>query len=82
MLQDELTDEVGSGWYLSFSSGCDELKNVFELLLLIVIVLLTRHEMSDQGEQSREVGLRLSLKNFVDKKLFVVWLEVLALVLI
>lgn len=72
MVNDILSDELGSGWNFSFGSGHQEVKDLLDLLLMLRAVVLSFHELSNQSKHSREIGFWLSLENLKDIEFLVI----------
>lgn len=55
VVYDVLSDELGSGWNFSFSSGHQEIENLLYLFFMLSAIVLSFHELSNKSEHSWEI---------------------------
>ena len=72
VVYDVLSDELGSGWNFSFSSGHQEIENLLYLFFMLSAIVLSFHELSNESEHSWEIGFWLSLENLINVELLVI----------
>ena len=72
MVLDVFSDKSGTGWNLSFRSGHEEVKDLFDLVFMLLRVFLGVHELSDQSNHTREIEVSFPLENFMDKEFLII----------
>jgi len=68
--------EFGSGWNLTFRTGHQEIKDLFNLVTMFLLVILSIHELSYLRDHSWETKLFFTFQNLMDVKLLVILLEI------
>ena len=71
MVQNVLSDKLGTSGDFTFRSGHEKFKNLLDLLLVIRAVSFDLHELSDHRPETGEVTLLLTAKDFVYVQFFI-----------
>jgi len=70
------SNEFGPGWNFTFRTGHQEVKDLFDLITMLLLVILSIHELSYQRDHSWETKLFFTFQNLMDVKLLVILFQI------